>query len=67
MFATYMRRMRNNILEIRIAGFSCRPQLASQLKNFHKYKSLNNFKVTKTDANSDEFLLPVLWTVHSQM
>ena len=27
MLATYMRRMRNNNLKIRIAGFSCRPQL----------------------------------------
>ena len=26
MLATYMRRMRNNNLEIRIAGSSCRPQ-----------------------------------------
>ena len=26
MLATYVRRMRNNNLEIRIAGFSCRPQ-----------------------------------------
>ena len=68
MFATYMRRMRNNNLEIRIAGFSYRPQLEFQLKNFHKYKPPNNFKVTKTDVNWDEFLLPVLWTVfHSQM
>ena len=28
MLATYMRRMRNNKLEIRIAGSSCRPQLS---------------------------------------
>ena len=27
MLATYMRRMRNNNLEIRIVGSSCRPQL----------------------------------------
>ena len=27
MLATYIRRMRNNNLEIRIAGSSCRPQL----------------------------------------
>ena len=27
MLATYMRRMRNNNLEIRIAGSSCRPQI----------------------------------------
>ena len=27
MLATYTRRMRNNILEIRIAGSPCRPQL----------------------------------------
>ena len=27
MLATYMQRMRNNNLEIRIAGYSCRPQL----------------------------------------
>ena len=26
MLATYMRRMRNNILETKIAGSSCRPQ-----------------------------------------
>ena len=60
MFATYMRRMCNNNLEIRIAGSSCRPQLAFQLKNFHNYKPRNNFKVTKTDVNSDDVLLPVL-------
>ena len=29
MLATYKRRMRNNNLEIRIAGSSCRPQLLS--------------------------------------
>ena len=29
MLATYMRRMRNNNLEIRIAGSSCRPQKAN--------------------------------------
>ena len=32
MFATYMRRMRDNNLEIRIAGSSCRPQLAFNWK-----------------------------------
>ena len=31
MLATYMRRMRYNNLEIRIAGSSCRPQLNPQL------------------------------------
>ena len=44
--ATYMRRMRNNNLKIEITGSSCLPQLAFQLKNFHKYKPLNNFNVT---------------------
>ena len=30
MLATYMRRMRNSNLEIRIAGSSCRPQQATR-------------------------------------
>ena len=33
MLAKYMRRMRNNNLEIRIAGSSCRPQLTMNLLN----------------------------------
>ena len=37
MLASYMRRMRNNYLEIRIAGSSCRPQeLSAILKEFEK-------------------------------
>ena len=33
MLATYMRRMRNNNLEIRIASSSCRPQLYNNNNN----------------------------------
>ena len=32
MLATYKRRMRNNNLETKIAGFSCRPQMDLQMQ-----------------------------------
>ena len=39
MLARYMRRMRNNNLEIRIAGSSCCPQYSSLLVIITKFKS----------------------------
>ena len=42
MLATYMRRMRNNNLEIRIAGSSCRPQLNNKNDNNNNNNNNNN-------------------------
>ena len=65
MLATYMRRMRNNNLEIRIAGSSCRPQqlLAIIVKfefkklrlcsNSSKLENVKNFVDCKTGFFSD--------------
>ena len=53
MLATYMRRMRNNNLEIRIAGSSCRPQL----ENFF-YDLKNMFS---SDILQCLFLSPIIY------
>ena len=48
MLATYMRRMRNYNLEIRIAGSSCRPQLSIQdlsIKLFLNPGTRNSYSV----------------------
>ena len=44
MLATYMRRMRHNKLEIRIAGSSCRPQKKKKKKKFKMSSSLSIFR-----------------------
>ena len=45
MLATYMRRMRNNNLKIRIAGSSCRPQIAFGSFSKDGFPPLRNFYV----------------------
>ena len=60
MLATYMRRMRNNNLEIRIAGSSCRPECGVRsLENEEcgeKEKEQNEIK-TKVGFNNQCFFL----------
>ena len=41
MLATYMRRMRHNKLEIRIAGSSCRPQKKKKIQNVLEFVNLS--------------------------
>ena len=41
MLVTYMRLLHNNILEIKIAGSSCRPQKEVKISRSHAYKSKN--------------------------
>ena len=58
MLATYMRRMRNNNLEIRIAGSSCRPQLLCKfficlfpdLRNLQPESDVCEFDVSDSKA-----------------
>ena len=47
MLATYMRRMRNNNLEIRIAGPPCRPQ------KFWRHHSLDNRDIQSKPPESE--------------
>ena len=41
MLATYMRRMRHNKMEIRIAGSSCRPQKKKKIQNVLEFVNLS--------------------------
>ena len=41
MLATYMRRMRHNKLEIRIAGSSCRPRKKKKIQNVLEFVNLS--------------------------
>ena len=73
MLATYMRRMRHNKMEIRIAGSSCRPQKKKKIQNVLEFVNLsesictgsrlfrNNNLLTAHEHVANSYIVPSLY------